>query len=358
MKKLNKLLFALVLLLLPFMVLAEPARKVVEADESVKAEGAYDSSRFMFGNNVSNNSRIDGIGFLAGNSINSRGTVTYGVYAGNVITISDEIEKDLFAAGNEITITEDAVVPRDAYIAGNSVTIYTEIGRDLYVGAETVDLRGVTVKGDVYISASKIKLDENTSIAGTFTYEEDSKVDGLKEAQIDETKVVKVDKVEFKKEEKKSKIISTLMSVATAFITMLVIFLLFPKFRKVIEKTEDDLGTVALTSLGGIALTICIPVIAIIAMLTVVLIPVSLMVLAGYFATLYLASLVTYYLIGHILYSKISDKSLWVLELFIGIVLFKLLSLIPYVGGLIGFLCFVYGMGKIYSLLKNSLCKK
>ena len=81
MKKLNKLLFALALLLLPFMVLAEPARKVVEADESVKAEGAYDSSRFMFGNNVSNNSRIDGIGFLAGNSINSRGTVTYGVYA-------------------------------------------------------------------------------------------------------------------------------------------------------------------------------------------------------------------------------------------------------------------------------------
>ena len=358
MKKLNKLLFALVLLLLPFMVLAGPARKVVEADESVKTEGSYDSSRFMFGNNVSNNSRIDGIGFLAGNSINSRGTVTYGVYAGNVITISDEIEKDLFAAGNEITITEDAVVPRDAYIAGNSVTIYTEIGRDLYVGAETVDLRGVTVKGDVYISASKIKLDENTAIAGTFTYEEDSKVDGLKDAQIDETKVVKVDKVEFKKAEKKSEIISTLIGVAVAFVTMLVIFLLFPKFRKAIEKTDDDLGTVALSALGGLALTICIPVLAVIAMLSVVLIPISLMVLAGYIASLYLASLVTYYLVGHALYGKISKKPLWVLELLIGIVLFKALSFIPVAGGIITFLCFLYGMGKLFSLLKNSIGKK
>ena len=358
MKKINKIFLALVLLLLPLMVSAKPVGKVVEADESVKTEGTYESSRFMFGNNVSNNSRIDGIGFLAGNSINSRGTVSYGVYAGNVITISDEIEKDLFAAGNEITITEDAIVPRDAYVAGNSVTIYTEIGRDLYVAADTVDLRGVAIKGDVYISAAKIKMDENTSIAGTFTYEEETKVEGLDKAEVDKAKTYKVDRVEFKQAEKKSKIISTLTGMAVAFVTMLVIFLLFPKFRKAIEKTEDDLGTIALTSLGGLALTICIPVLAVIAMLTVVLIPVSLMVLAGYFATLYLASLVTYYLVGHILYSKISEKPIWPVELLIGIVLFKVLSFIPVAGGIIVFLCFVYGMGKIYSLLKNSIGKK
>ena len=354
MKKLNKILFTLALLLLPLMVSA----KVVEADGTLNLEGAFDSSKFLFGNMIDNSADINGIAVIAGNSIKTSGKAQYGFYAGNDVTIAGETEGDLFVAGNTITITAEAVTPRDVYLAASKIKIDTTIGRDLYAGAEEVDLRGITVKGNAYVDADKILVDENTVVEGKLSYYEKAKIENLDKATVGSTDKIEHTEINISaKERRKARIKSEVMSVLIAFVTMLVIFLLFPKFRLALEKAEEGAGAVALTALTGLAVTICTPVVAIIAMITVLLIPIALMTLAGYLGALYLASLVAYYVVAHKLYAKISEKSIWYVELLLGIILFKLISYIPYAGGIVLFICFIYGMGRLFNLLKGSFGK-
>ena len=154
------------------------------ANNDVLEEGNYDNLRMIVGNNVTSKAIIDGLSFVAGNSVKLEGSATYGFYAGNGVTINGIIEKDLFAAGNEVTISENAVISRDAYLAADKVTIKANIGRDLRVGARIVNLSGVTIGRDTYIDAEEIILDNETVIEGVLSYSENTKVEGLENAKV------------------------------------------------------------------------------------------------------------------------------------------------------------------------------
>ena len=133
----KKILFILTILLsfLPFLVNA----KVVEVDNNLNLAGEHNESKILFGNEVTSNATIDGFAFIYGNNITENGVVEYGSYFGNQINISGEVKKDLIIAGNLITINKEAVLPRDAFIFGNNIAIKTNIGRNLYVSASTIN---------------------------------------------------------------------------------------------------------------------------------------------------------------------------------------------------------------------------
>lgn len=350
----KKIIYSLLLLLVPFMVSA----KVIEADNNVNIEGTKDSSSFAFGNSVNSDAEINGIAVYAGNTINSNGKASYGVYAGNTIIVSDEIENDLFVAGNSITISKDAVVPRDAYIAGANIKVLTDIGRDLYAGGDVVDIRGITIHGNATIDAEEVLMDENTKIEGKLTYYENTNMKNFKEASITEYKEIKRIIDEQTKPTLKNRIKWGAISFLTSYVSLLLLFLIFPKLRVAFDKNKDGFKEIALSSLSGLVVIIVVPVLFVLACIPVVTIPVSLLMLILYAFALYFASLISCYLIGKYLYSKATDKSNWFLELAIGLIIVKLLRLIPIAGPIIAFICLVYGMGKIFSVFKTSAFKK
>ena len=344
----KKIVYSLLLFIamVPLLVNAS----VFEAGDKFDVSGDYDSTKFIAGNNVTTNANIDGIAFVAGNNVNSGGKVAYGFLAGNNIQIEGEIEKDLFAAGNTITISKTAKVPRDVYLAGSDITINTKIGRNLNIGADRVDLRGVTVLGNATIYADHILVDEKTVIEGTLEYYEESNVENLDKAQIGNTKTIH--RVETKKTTV-SKVIDKITNMVSSYIAILVILLLIPKFKKKIDKEKFDAGTMAKTSLLGLATLVVIPVICIIGMITLFLLPLSFILLALYIIAIYLSTLIAYYMYGKKIYSLTGKKSNLYIELLIGIVLFKLITMIPYIGGLVLFISLLYGMGLILNSVKD-----
>ena len=329
------------------------ALKVGEAGDNVNQDGNYDSTRFIAGNRVYNNAHVDGISFVAGNQVTLEGSATYGAYAGNSLNVKEKIEKDLFLAGNIITIYEEAFVTRDAYIAGNNVRIKGTIGRNLNVGASTVNLSGAKINGDAYILADMIVLDEKTVIEGKLTYSDDTSISGLDKATISsvKTKNFKTEKVVTYNV--MDSIYVFLLSAIAAFIVMMVLFYIIPRSKEKLDDLKYDGSTIFKTLVIGLAVLFFTPIVALFALITGFLIPLSLIVLAVYLVSIYLATLLSSYVVGNLITTKLIKKDNIYLALVIGILLIKVLILLPFLGVFVGIIALLYGLGLIFDFIAS-----
>lgn len=348
--KLKKIIFILMIILLSSQTVF--AAEIAKAGDMVVQEGDYDSLRIVAGNKVIDKSNVDGVSIVAGNEITLEGSTPYGLYAGNTILVKEKIAKDIFVAGNDITLTSEATIGRDAYLAGNNIKIETNIPRDLRLGSMTADLRGITIGGDAYVASENIILDENTVITGKLTYPEEAKVTGIDLAKVGEVKITKTKKLVIE-HSLKEKIINFMTSYFAALVTMLVLFYLFPKTKDKIDKLELKVEVMAKITGIGVLVLIITPIIAAIAVFTGVLTPISLITIAIYITALYLSSLLVSYIIGNQIVLKLFKKENKYLSLAIGILIVKLIKLIPIVGPICKAIILLYGLGIVYKLLNN-----
>src|SRR5574344_2016334 len=304
-KNIGKMLSLLVILLVPFMT-CYAATEDYFVSSSNNDGGEVNHSVFVANENVNYDKKVNGIGFIAGNNVTINGETEYGFYAGNNVIIKDTINKDLFVAGNTINVSKDATLGRDLYAAGNIITVSTNI------------------EGNVFIAGDEITLD-NVNATNKETY--------------------KVDK-----EEKQSIFSNTLYALAMVMILAFVINLLFPKLYKNTVKEIDGMSTLK-NILFGLLWLIGLPIASIVIMCTVVGLELGLVVLMVYAFMLMISVILSSMVLGYIILTKLfktTDNSY--LAITIGLIIFKLVSLIPIVGGWIYFLAILYGMGKVWEL--------
>ena len=329
------------------------ALKIVEAGDNVIQEGTYDSTRLAAGYKVESTANIDGVSFVAGNVLTLEGSSTYGAFAGNTITVKERVEKDLFIAGNGISLTEEAFVGRDAYIAGNAIKISGTIERNLNVGGSAVNLSGAKIKGDAYVASEVVVLDENTVIDGKLTYNEDASISGLDKATVGTVKTKKMNKAEVVKPRFIDSIYAFVISLVAAYIVMLVLFYLIPKSKEKLDLLKFDGGTIFKTLLIGLGVLFLLPIVAIFALLTGFLTPLAFIAIMVYLVSVYLAELLSCYVVGNLLTTKMIKKDNVYLALAIGILLLKLLSLIPTLGSFVTLIALLYGLGLVFDFIKS-----
>ena len=328
------------------------AISLAEAGDTVVQEGDYNSIRLVAGNKVTSRANIDGISFIAGNEITTEGMSNYGFYAGNNISIKENIAKDLFVAGNKVVVTEDAIIGRDAFLAGANVTVKTKNVRELRIVANSINISGVTVSGDAYLLADNIALDENTVITGKLTYSEDANVIGLDLARVGE--IVKTEKVEINvKKSLFSDVKDIIFSICAGIIIMLILFYIIPKFKDNLDNVELKVEPILKLVCIGFLILILVPMIFLMTVFTNILTPFALILGCVYGISIYLGTLLSAYVIGNILTTKVLNKDNKYLALAIGMILVKLVKLIPGVGGFIGVICLLYGMGLITTWIKK-----
>ncbi|MBN2197832.1 polymer-forming cytoskeletal protein [Candidatus Wolfebacteria bacterium] len=83
--------------------------------------------------------------------------------AGNMINISEDKLKDVFAVGNMISVTGN--IGEDLSIAGSNVNITSKIEGDLRVGGANININA-PVKGDLMVFGGQIELSPSTVISG------------------------------------------------------------------------------------------------------------------------------------------------------------------------------------------------
>ena len=351
----NKILKTIFTLIIGVLFIANiDARSLGIASENPVQEGEYNSVRFVAGNNATNKARIDGLSFIAGNNVIAEGTVTYGFYAGQYVTINEYVEKDAFAAGSTIIIGKDAYIGRDIFAAAEKITVESNITRDARLAADTIIFNDVTVSGDAYIDAENIIFSKDTKVTGKLKYPENANIQGLVESNmgsIEKTKYVEVTEksdVSFV-----SKSISFVLSIASAIITLIVLFAIAPFIRTKLDKEKVEAGIVAKTSCIGLGVLVLVPLVVLFTIFTGILTPLALIVLVLYIICIYLSSLISGYVFGRLLLKKFLNKDNMYLSIICGIVVFKIVSIIPFIGGLLSFIFCLYGLGIIFNYVKT-----
>lgn len=347
----KKFILSLVLTITSLFMLSNvSALEITKSGDNVTVEGDYSSLRLIAGNKVNNKSTNDGLSVMAANDLLLEGESAYGFYAGRNITVRETILKDLFIAGSNITF-DSAYIGRDLYIAGSDVVLDATIGRNLNAGAKVIDLSDVKIMGDAYIDANTIILNENTEIYGVLNCSIDAKVEGLDIASVHDVKTHVENEVE--KVSTVDSISSGIISFIGQFILLVIILLLLPSFKEELDVEDLAISNIIKNVGIGFTLLILVPILSIFGMITVILLPVGILTLIFYIIAIYLAFLFVCYVIGNMITTKYFQKDNLYLKAFVGLLIGKIISMIPYIGGLIVFLMILFGIGHYIKIFKK-----
>ena len=362
----KKKIFLLLIMILSLVTIPVHAEGITHffADDNLVVDEEIGKTAFAAGNSVKISSQVDGMSFVAGNIVYINSNQDYLFAAGNNVTLDSTTAKDAFVAGNFITVEASEI--RDLYIAGTTMTINSDIKGDLYAIGTNVIING-KVDGDVYLASDTLTMGKDAVINGTLRYPDDAKLD-IKESTIinntepyEGAKTTKVDTSKVKLEVNPFAIIAgKLLGALYRFVAMLIIAIILLALNKkafdTIKEEKKSFGYIALTSLIGFAFLIILPIAAIMAMCTVIGIPLSVIALIIYSILIYLSIIPTAYYFGNLVFGK-SIKNRFLLML-VSLPILYLIRLIPLLGGLVGFISLIFGLGMYAILIKNGITQK
>lgn len=324
-----------------------------KAGDDLTITGNYNRSTFFAGSSIYDNANVNGIGFVAGDSINILGKHEYGFVAGNKIDIKGEYEKDLFVAGNVININKTSKIGRDFYLAGNKATISTVINGNLYVAASTLNLDNTVINGNVYVTTSNLVLGDNVVINGTLKYNDNANTKGIDASTI--TKVETYKGIEREEETTKVKIQDFVVSLLGLLLIGVILNALWPNIFKKLKEVTNEYNFVngLKDTLIGFLILIALPVFLIIMLMTIIGVPLAIIGFIMYGIMIYLTNVFVGYLLGDVLIRKVFNKTDVnnYLAILLGIVIIELLKVVPFVGALVSIITLCLGLGIIKKIL-------
>lgn len=351
--------------------------------------------------------------YLAGETININAVVNGDVVvAGSKITVRDSVSQDLIVAGGEITVK--GYVADDIRAAGGKLTIDSEVGDDVIIaGGEVFITKNAIIHGNLINFSGDIEingevkgtvqsysgvLDLNGKVHGEAQlFGEDVKVNG---AILGPTKIAAENieigtnakfysDVEYWSEDRqldfKNSIINAkatynedllvdrdgdslkklgLMSlglfvlyVLSAFLILLLLNLAFSNlFFKVASNLNKDLWR----NLGyGLIYFFGVPLLIIITFVLIIGIPISLFLFFFYVFSILFGHLVTALLLTHYLYKDSTGKFWPIVLISLGIaIVFRLLTLIPFLGAFVSVVVIALGYGLLISFFLEGRKRK
>ncbi len=329
---------------------AEPAETTGEAEQK---EEMLSDDLYLFNETVESTQVVDGNAYVLGNNV----------------TFSSVVGGDVFILGNTVNITEDALIYGNLYVLSNELTIDGFVyGGDLYAacskltlnetGAVNRDIRAsageITLNGgvgrNVYVTSSAISIGEKAQIYGNLNYSSKDAIQvptGVVRGTInfEEVQAQSSDEAE-NRNPVISYVFDFVQSIVYTLAILGVLIWIAPKFLNNLENVE--LGKI-LPSIGFGLLALVVPVIAVVLLLiSYVGVSIAFALLSSWALLVFgLAKSVAIIAVAGVLAKKISalSKAHNILAVLLTSVVVWALSFVPFVGGIISFLLFVYGLG-------------
>ena len=272
------------------------------------------------------------------------------IVAGGNVDIDQPVEGNLYIAGGNVSIT--APVSGNARIAGGDVSVKGNIGGKLAVAGGNVTLDG-PVTGDVSVSSGSLELGPNARIGGRLKFrggnlEQDPAAQvtgGVTRTHRRSHHWDSEDYGPFKG----SWIVRGIWTLGLMLLAALIAGALPGPARRAQEELRSRPW---LAALFGLMALICIPIAAVIVMITVIGIPLGLLAIVGYIALLLLGYVATAVLVSGLLLdrykSDAASRTSWrVGAAVLAMLVLSTLAHMPIVGGFIGLMALVIGVGAI-----------
>jgi hypothetical protein len=281
--------------------------------------------------------------------------------AGANIKVEGAIENKLTAFGANVKISGN--VGGELFIAGANVTLSGVFREKVTVSAANVVLSG-TFERDVETASAKVTLAPSTVIKGNLTYaaatldhKEGAEVLGNISGKMWEERTEKFKKwrERGKKRARIASFIFWLLSSGALVILGLVIHYVFPDFTEHVVRliSESPWSSIVL----GLAFLVVVPFAILIALITIIGIPVALIAGFIYLVSLYISRIYISVWIGRkivVFFRRdLVDAFFW--PLILGIIVIALVDLIPFLGWLFKLFCLFIGLGAFWFGSWNSI---
>jgi hypothetical protein len=345
-------------LTLPTAALASETRKGESA--SVSSEETIKGDIFLFGDRVKVDGTVEGDVFLFGHDATVNGHVEGDVIGfAQTLQVDGKVDGNIRAFTNTLTIRgtvaknvltfDERVNLEAAGKIGGSLTVFVEnlnlegsLGRDLLVFGKHVTISGKVGRG-IREKGAGLTITSSGEVGGPIHYEGDTPAEVSPKAKL--ASPVEFKKLEHKRDYREGKYYVWQVIWAAAFVLFgLVLMALMPKFSQDAVKSSEQYGAAA--GLG--VLVMCgVPIAALIACVTVVGLFIGLSTLFVWYASLYFAQVIVGALVGQWLMGRTSG--LWPLigRMAVGVVIVRLSTTIPVIGGWIKLGVIIWGLGAI-----------
>lgn len=297
--------------------------------------------------------------FALNEDINISKEVLGDIYsAGKKITVKDNVNGDVIALGETINITSNEVKgnircgAQTLSINSKNVKNITSFGQNInigkkttakaiYVSGENINFKGSCegfyaagdtiiingkINGDVNVNCDELIIADNGEITGNI------KVYSPKEPIVNSNvsmNDIQYTKIENSTNESKLKAFlgfGTILSILGSLIFGLLLYSIFKKF---FIKSDDLLVKEPLqVVLGGMASFILTPIVSLLLFLTIIALPVGVISLIMYFIVVYLSPVIMGIVLGRLI---LKNKNPY-LQILVGVLVVRLLSLLPMVG--------------------------
>ena len=305
----------------------------------------FGSNLFAFGNLLELSDTTDaGLLLAAGSELNLGATSDYGFVAGVTVNYTGTTSRDLFILASNIELDSAAHIGGDVYAAGNVMTVAADLPGDLSVAAAELTLRDVTIAGNLNLSVDRLNFEGDVKINGTLSYNVDAVISGDYDAAATSTyEVIEPSPAAVIA----ATIYSKLLSIAGLFITTIVFLALFPSlYQQLVAKSTTQRFGFHLTA--GLVALVVVPLVSLFVFCTIAAAPLAVIVMVAYAIFVYLAQGITGTWLGHLITAQLFKRPTnRFIEALVGIVLLGLVSLIPFLGWITGFLALLFGLGFI-----------
>jgi cytoskeletal protein CcmA (bactofilin family) len=308
-----------------------------------RIEGTVDGDLIVFCQSLDISGHVTGDVITFSQSARITGQVDGNVRgANNNLTITGTIGKNVMMFDETLTVDPNAKI-------GGSLTSFAEtlgveggVGRDMLLFFAHGTLAG-KIGGAVRAKGDSLDISSTAVINGPVRFE------GHKQPEVSSSAKL-VSPVEYIHIEKKESYreggyyIWQVIWAAAAILFGLVLFALMPKFSQDAVKSAEHYGA----SAGlGVLVLFGVPIAACIACITVVGLFIGVSTLFLWFASLYFSQIIVGAVVGRWLMGRTSE--LWPLigRMAVGLVLLRLCTMIPHVGGWVKFAAILWGIGAI-----------
>jgi cytoskeletal protein CcmA (bactofilin family) len=356
--------FCAALLMQPASAMASETRKgesvVVAQDETIKGD------IFLFGERVRVDGTVDGDVYVFGHDVSITGHVKGDVIAGtHVLEISGQVDGNVRAAGNTLTIrgtvaknvlTFDEVANLESSgKVGGSLTIFVEslnldgiLGRDLLIYAKHLALTG-KVNGAIKMKGDTLSISSSSQVAGPIYFEGNKEPEVSPQAKL--ASPVEYHKMQHKPHYMEGHYYIWQLIWLAAFVLFgLVLVQLMPRFAADAVASAERYGA----AFGlGVLVFFGVPIAALIACVTVVGLFVGISALFIWYASLYFAQVIVGGLVGQWLMGRTRETWPLIGRMAVGLIIVRLATMIPAVGGWAKFGVMLWGLGAISLALYN-----
>lgn len=261
------------------------------------------------------------------------------------LNINSENVKNITSFGQYINIGENTTA-KGVYLSGENINFKGSC-EGFYATGETIIING-KIDGDVDVTCDELIIADNGEITGNIEVYSPKEPIVNSNVSMEDIQYTKIENSTNENELKSLVGFGTLISILASLVLGIVLYSIFKKF---FISSDDLLIKEPLPIvIGGMASFILLPIVSLLLFFTIIALPLGIVSLIMYFIVVYLSPVIMGIIIGRII---MKNKNPYI-QLGIGILIIRVLTLLPMIGGFIWVVSGMITLGLIvYNFYKN-----